>query len=66
MQVLRVPALRKDGQGLSIAFTVVLLHTPDGHLMGIVAIVRDETERWQEKQVLRQRLAEVERREVPV
>ena len=31
-QVLRVPALRKDGQRVSIAFTVALLHTPAGGL----------------------------------
>ena len=65
-QVLRVPALRKDGQSLSIAFTVALLHAPDGHLRGIVAIVRDETERWQEEQTLRRRLAELEGRETSV
>jgi PAS domain S-box-containing protein len=58
--VLRVPALRKDGQRLSIAFTVTLLHTSDGHLTGIAAIVRDDTERWQEEQALRRRLAELE------
>jgi PAS domain S-box-containing protein len=61
-QVLRVPALPKDGQRLSIAFTVALLHTPDGDLTGIAAIVRDDTERWQEEQALRRRLAELEGR----
>ena len=57
--VLRVPALRKDGQRLSIAFTVTLLRA-SGHLTGIAAIVRDDTERWQEEQALRRRLAELE------
>ena len=60
--VLRVPALRKDGQRLSIAFTVALLHASDGHLTGIAAIVRDDTARWQEEQALRRRLAELEGR----
>jgi len=59
-QVLRVPALRKDGQRISIAFTVALLHTPDSRLTGIAAIVRDDTERWQEEQAVRQRLARLE------
>jgi PAS domain S-box-containing protein len=58
--VLRVPALRKDGQPLSIAFTVALLHAPDGRCTGIAAIVRDDTERWQEEQTLRRRLAALE------
>jgi len=62
-QILRVPALRKDGQRLSIAFTVALLHAPDGRRTGIAAIVRDDTERWQEEQTLRQRLAALEGRD---
>jgi len=61
-QVLRVPAIHKEGQRLSIAFTVALLHAPDGHRTGIAAIVRDDTERWQEEQTLRQRLAALEGR----
>jgi PAS domain S-box-containing protein len=59
-QVLQVPALRKDGQRLSIAFTVALLQAPEGHCTGIAAIVRDDTARWQEEQVLRRRLAALE------
>jgi len=61
-EILRVPALYKDGQRLSIAFTVALLHAPDGRLSGIAAIVRDETARWQEEQTLRRRLAALEER----
>ena len=62
-QVLRVPALHKEGQRLSIAFTVAVLHSPEGSLTGIAAIVRDDTARWQEEQALRQRLAVLEGRE---
>lgn len=60
--VLRVPALRKDGERISVAFTVALLRSPDGRVAGIAAIVRDETARWQEEQTLRKRLAELEGR----
>jgi PAS domain S-box-containing protein len=60
--VLRVPALRRDGQRLSIAFTVALLPGPDGGVGAIAAIIRDETARWQEEQALRRRLAELETR----
>ncbi len=56
-QVLRVPALHKDGHTLSIAFTVGLLRTADGTVTGIVAVVRDETSRWNEERALRRRLA---------
>lgn len=56
-QVLRVPALHKDGHTLSIAFTVGLLRTADGTVTGIVAVVRDETSRWNKERALRRRLA---------
>ena len=58
--VLRVPALHKEGKPLSIAFTVAMLHTPDGKVRAIVAIVRDETARWTEERVMRTRLAQLE------
>jgi PAS domain S-box-containing protein len=61
-EVLRVPALHKDGRTLSIAFTVALLQGGDGGIQAIAAIVRDETARWDEERALRQRLAELEAR----
>jgi PAS domain S-box-containing protein len=61
-EVLRVPALHKDGRVLSIAFTVALLHAADGGIQAIVAIVRDETARWEEERTLRRRLTELEAR----
>jgi len=57
--VLRVPALHKDGRPLSIAFTVALLSSA-GRVDSIVAIVRDDTQRWQEERDLRRRLTELE------
>jgi PAS domain S-box-containing protein len=58
--VLRVPALHKEGKPLSIAFTVAMLHSPAGEVTAIVAVVRDETERWGEERKLRARVAELE------
>jgi PAS domain S-box-containing protein len=58
--VLRVPALHKEGLPLSIAFTVALLHTPDGAVAGIAAVVRDDTAAWQEERALRARLRALE------
>jgi PAS domain S-box-containing protein len=60
--VLRVPAVHKDGHALSIAFTVAMLHAPDGAVTGIAAIIRDETRRWTEERDLRRRLADLESR----
>jgi len=58
--VLRVPALHKDGHTLSIAFTVSMLYTAEGKVSGIVAIVRDETKRFAEERELRKRVMELE------
>lgn len=58
--VLRVPALHKEGKPLSIAFTVAMLHTPAGEVSAIVAVVRDETERWSEERKLRARVAQLD------
>jgi PAS domain S-box-containing protein len=60
--VLRVPAVHKDGRALSIAFTVALLYSPDKELSGIAAVIRDETARFQEDRNLRKRIAELEAR----
>lgn len=60
--LLRVPALHKDGRTLSIAFSVAMLHDADGSVGSIVAIIRDETDRFNEERNLRKRLAELEAR----
>jgi PAS domain S-box-containing protein len=51
--LLRVPSLHSDGQRRSISFTVTLLKDADGTVTGIAAVVRDETERWNQEQELR-------------
>ncbi len=58
--VLRVPALHKDGRTLSIAFTVSMLYDAEHRVTDIVAIVRDETQRFSEERALRKRLLELE------
>ena len=59
-ETLRVPALHKDGRQLSIAFTVGMVRDASDRVTGIVAVIRDETERWAEEKRLRQRVAELE------
>lgn len=59
-EVLRVPAVHRDGSPLSIAFTVTLLFSADEKVQAIAAIIRDETSRWNEERALRLRLAELE------
>ncbi|MGQ0618044.1 MAG: PAS domain S-box protein [Acidimicrobiia bacterium] len=57
-QLLEVPALHREGRRLSIAFTVTLLRQPGERLpVGIAAVVRDDTERWQERRRLSDEIA---------
>ncbi len=58
--VLRVPAVHKDGHSLSIAFTVALLYAADKKVSAIVAVIRDETSRFEEERNLKKRLMELE------
>ena len=58
--VLRVPAVHKDGRRLSIAFTVALLDGPQRKVTSIVAVIRDETQAFTEKRTLLKRLADCE------
>jgi len=60
--LLRVPALHKDGRALSIAFTVGLLYGSQQEVIGIVAVIRDETTRFAEERALRKRMTELERK----
>ncbi len=58
--LLRVPAVHKDGRAMSIAFTVAMLFTPEQKVGAIVAVIRDETIRFNDDRALRKRLADAE------
>jgi PAS domain S-box-containing protein len=58
--LLRVPAINKAGQSLSIAFGVAMLLGPDGKPTAIASIIRDETARFAEERALRKRITELE------
>ena len=58
--LLRVPATHKDGRSMSIAFTVAMLFTPENKVGAVVAVIRDETTRFNDDRALRKRLAEAE------
>jgi PAS domain S-box-containing protein len=59
-RLLAVPAMRKDGQRISIEFSIALMKDGRGGVAGAVAIVRDVTARWQAERDLRKRLATLE------
>ena len=58
--LLKVPALHKNGSMLSIAFTVGMLFDENHKVNGIVAVIRDETERFAQEKALKQRIADLE------
>ena len=51
--LLRVPAVHKNGRPLSIAFTVAFLFGAERRVTGIVAMIRDDTRHFAEERVLR-------------
>jgi PAS domain S-box-containing protein len=55
--VLAVPALRKDGARISIEFTVLPFRDAAGRMIGIAAVLRDVTSRFEEIKALRRQLA---------
>jgi len=61
-KLLAVPAIGKDGRRISVEFSVVLLRDGAGEPLGIAAILRDVSQRWQEQRRLRERLAALEER----
>lgn len=56
--VLAVPALTKDGKRVSVEFTIVLLQDAAARPVGMAAIVRDVTKRFEELRALRRALAD--------
>lgn len=58
--VLRVPAVNKAGEPMSIAFTVCMLHDEAGRVTACASVIRDETARFNEDRALRKRLVELE------
>jgi len=56
--LLSVPAIRKDGSRLSVAFTILPFHGEDGRIAGVAAILRDVTAQFEELKALRKMVAE--------
>ena len=56
-ELLAVPGLRKDGTRVSLEFTVAMIRDEAGGVVGIAAILRDVTKRFEEMKALRKRAA---------
>ena len=60
--LLSVPGLRKDGERISVEFTIVPLKDETGQMTGMAAVMRDVTARFNETKALKQKLAQATRR----
>ena len=60
LELLAVPALRKDGARISVEFTMTLVRDQEGLVLGAAAIIREVTARWEKERALKRRLAELE------
>jgi PAS domain S-box-containing protein len=59
-ETLSVPAVRADGERISVDFTVALVRDDSGAVTGIAAIMRDVTAAWEERRTLARRVRELE------
>ena len=57
--LLAVPAIRKDGNAISVEFTIQILMDEQRNLVGLVAIIRDVTKRFLREKMMAQRLREL-------
>jgi PAS domain S-box-containing protein len=55
--LLAVPAMHKDGRQISVEFTILPFHDGAGAPIGIAAVLRDVTARFEETRALRRELA---------
>ncbi|MFZ5451333.1 MAG: PAS domain S-box protein [Thermodesulfobacteriota bacterium] len=58
--LLAVPARRRDGSRLSVEFTIIPVRGEKGEILGVGAIIREVTARWQREQERGARLAALE------
>lgn len=55
--LLAVPAVRKNGSRLSVEFSIVPFLDAENRMLGMGAVMRDVTERFEETKALRKALA---------
>jgi PAS domain S-box-containing protein len=56
--LLSVPAITADGRQISVEFTITLVHDAHQRIIGMVAILRDVTARFEETRRLKRELTE--------
>jgi PAS domain S-box-containing protein len=59
-EMLSAPALRKDGTRISTEFSMVMVKGDDGSVLGVAAVIRDVSARWQREKELKERIRVLE------
>jgi PAS domain S-box-containing protein len=54
--LLKVPALRKDGRTISVESTILLVRNRQNNIMGTASIIKDVTEHWEQEKELKKKL----------
>jgi PAS domain S-box-containing protein len=55
-ELLKVPAIRKDGRTISVEFTILLVRNRQNEIIGTASIIRDVTECWNQEKELKNKL----------
>jgi PAS domain S-box-containing protein len=55
-ELLKVPAMRKDGRTISVEFTILLVRNRQNEIIGTASIIREVTERWEQEKELKKKL----------
>lgn len=58
--LLSAPAMRKDGTRISTEFSMVMVKDEAGEMLGVAAIIRDVSARWQREKELKERIRALE------
>lgn len=56
VDLLSAPAQRKDGSRISTEFSMVMVKDIEGKMLGVAAIIRDVSARWQREKDLKERI----------
>ena len=59
-EMLSAPALRKDGTRISTEFSMVMVKGDDDKVLGVAAVIRDVSARWQKEKELKERIRALE------
>ena len=59
-EMLSAPALRKDGTRISTEFSMVMVKGGDDKVLGVAAVIRDVSARWQREKELKERIRTLE------